>query len=63
MSTIIMFLKVAADSASKTLFSEQKNEKVRKNGPVDHFQPLFWTLFVSERQNFKRVSDRAEPKD
>ena len=58
-----MFSKVAANSVSKTLFSEQKNEKVRKNGPVDHFQPLFLTLFVSERQNFERVSDRAQPKD
>ena len=58
-----MLSKVAAYSMSKTLFSEQKNEKVKKNGPVDHFQPLFLTLFVSERQNFERVSDRTEPKD
>ena len=60
LSTIIMFLKVAADSASKIIFSEQKDWKCQKNGRVDHFQPPFSTLFGGERPNFKRVPDSAE---
>ena len=48
-----MFLKVAADSVSKTLFFKQKNEKVKKMIKSTTFNPFFGAFLLASGKILK----------